>query len=124
MGTLRTIFTERGKHLFIVLTTFMMLLVTSYRPFMMHNLSSAEPVTHHQEAASDETPSSENITILSAVYEAIVPIYKIQIAVIYNAIFELQLIEEIIENINVGLALPQSSYFKILFRTFISPNAP
>lgn len=101
-----------------------MLLVTSYRPFMMHNLSLGEPVSHHQDVSADETPSSENITVLSAVYEAIVPIYKIQISVIYSAILELELIEEIIENVNVDLPLPQSSYFKILFRTFISPNAP
>lgn len=102
-----------------------MMLVTSYRPFMMHTLSLEEPATHYQGAASaDDDQSSENITILSAVYEAIVPIYKIQVAVIYSAFFELELIEEIIENVSVDLPLPQSSYFRILFRTFISPNAP
>lgn len=101
-----------------------MLLVTSYRPFMMHNLSLSEPISHSQDVSEDETPSSENVSVLTAVYEAIVPIYKIQIAVIYSAILELELIEEIIENVNVDLPLPQSGYFKILFRNFISPNAP
>lgn len=102
-----------------------MLLVTSHRPFMMHkSLDADASVSQYQDVSSDETPASENITILSAAYEAIVPIYKIQIAVVYSAILELRLIEEIVENVNVDLAFPQSSYFKILFRTFISPNAP
>ncbi len=101
-----------------------MLLVTSYRPIMMYALSSEANSNCYQEASSDNDKSSENVTVLTAVYEAIVPIYKLHVPVVYSAFFELALIEEIVENINVDLPLAQSTYFRILFRTFISPNAP
>ena len=123
MSKLRTILSGRGKRLFI-LTAIMMLLVTTYRPFMVQNLSFNTDPSHYQDIPAEKESSSDHISIVSAAYEAVVPIYKIQLAVIYFAIFKLQLIEVIIENVNVDLPLPQSSYFRILFRTFISPNAP
>lgn len=101
-----------------------MLLVTTYRPFMVQSLSLDTDVSHYQDVSSDEESSSDHGSFISAAFEAIVPIYKIQIAVIYSAILKLELIEEIVESVDIDLPLPQSSYFRILFRTFISPNAP
>ncbi|MEK6477379.1 hypothetical protein WJR50_07590 [Catalinimonas sp. 4WD22] len=123
MSTLRTILSGRGKRLFI-LTAIMMLLVTTYRPFMIQGLGFDTDVSHYQDMSSEEESSSDQVSFISAAYEAIVPIYKIQIAVIYSAILKLELIEEIVESVDIDLPLPQSSYFRILFRTFISPNAP
>ncbi|WKN29651.1 hypothetical protein PZB74_11810 [Porifericola rhodea] len=123
MSTLRTILSDNGRRLFI-LTSIMMLMVTSYRPIMLHEEAPSRMVSHYHDASAEDEHSSDHISIVSAVHEAIVPIYKVQVAVVYNEIFTLELIEEIKECIHVFYPLPQSSYFRILFRTFISPNAP
>ncbi|WP_277483884.1 hypothetical protein [Catalinimonas alkaloidigena] len=91
---------------------------------MVQNLSFSADSSHYQDVPAEKESSTDHISFISAAYEAVVPIYKIQIAVIYSAILELKLIEEIIESVDIDLPLPHSSYFKILFRTFISPNAP
>lgn len=119
MNKLRTIFTGR-QHLLIFMAL-VMLMATGYRPINLDvlGLSSVEV----QQRADDDS-SEEGLTMLSAAYEAIVPALKIQVAFVYRTILELELIEEIVESVRMDLPLPQSSYFRILFRTFISPNAP
>ena len=100
-----------------------MLMVSGFRSFDFDYLG-LSAVEVQQAADENNTSSSEDTAIISAVYEAIVPVYKIQVAVIYNSVLELELIEEVKESIRIRAPIPHSSYFKILFRTFISPNAP
>jgi len=122
MNKLRMILTGRRRFLFI-LTSVLMLMVSGFRSFDFDYLGL--PALEVQQAADeDNTSSSEDIAIMRAVYEAIVPVYKIQVAIICNNVLELELIEEIKESTRVRAPIPRSSYFKILFRTFISPNAP
>jgi hypothetical protein len=101
----------------------MMLMVTGYRASLVYSQSHQQSVQQHL-AHDQEQPSEDGLTVLTAAYEAIVPVYKIQVAVVYSTILELELLEEITENIALDYPLPHSSYFRILFRTFISPNAP
>lgn len=102
-----------------------MLMVSGFRSFDLEYLGFAASEEVSRQIQQDEDKSSsEDISILSAVYEAIVPVYKIQVAVVYNNVLELELIEEIQETISVKAPLTRSTYLQILFRTFISPNAP
>lgn len=122
MNKLRTIFS--GKQHLLVFMSFVMLMATGYRP-VNPDILGLSGVKEVQQPSDDQADSpSEDFSIQSAAYEAIVPVYKIQVAFVYNNILELQLLEEIVESIKADLPLPQSSYFRILFRTFISPNAP
>ena len=121
MTKLRTILSGKQQYLFI-LTSVLTLIVSGFRPLDLDHLGFV--AVEVQQQAEDDQSSSEDITILSAVCEAIVPVYKIQVAIIYNSVLELELIEEIKESVSTKSPLPRSSYFRILFRTFISPNAP
>lgn len=122
MNELRTIFS--GRQYLLILMSFLMLAATGYRPVNPEVLGLGN--VEVQQSADDEENSSsdEDITILSNAYEAIVPVCKIQVNFVYNTVLELKLIEEIVESVRMDLPLPQSSYFRILFGTFISPNAP
>lgn len=101
-----------------------MLMVSGFRPLDLNTLGVTAVQVQQQTEDEDNKSSSDDITTLSAVYEAIVPVYKIQVAIVYNNVLELELIDEITEGISSKSPLPRSSYFRILFRTFISPNAP
>lgn len=114
-----------GRYLYI-LTTVIVLLVTSFRPVMMSDLwsESDAPPALHQSSLQERQEDQPEPTVLDAAYEAILPIYKLQISFFYSFISEYQLIEEIILTIGSESPQPINRYFVILFRTFISPNAP
>jgi len=121
MNKLRIIFS--GKQYLILLMAWLMLLATGYRPVNTELLSIGSDEVCQQAESEQEAPSKGR-AVLSAAYEAIVPAFKVQVAFVYKTVLEFKLIEVIVEGVRQDLPLPQSSYFRILFRTFISPNAP
>jgi hypothetical protein len=109
-----------GRLLYVI-TMVIVLLVTSYRPTMQADLPSGHLMT--EMTGQDDSDRPEH-NVLDTAYEAILPIYKIQLTFFCSFVTEYQLIEEI--ELTMGEEVPPllTSYFKILFRTFISPNAP
>ncbi|MFP4089431.1 MAG: hypothetical protein ACLFUB_05265 [Cyclobacteriaceae bacterium] len=101
-------------------------MVTSFRPVMVTDLWSdaSAPSAQQQSSLQERQDDQPEPTVLDAAYEAIIPIYKLQIAFFYSFVTEYQLIEELILTIGAENPQPINRYFVILFRTFISPNAP
>lgn len=114
-----------SRNLLIIITSVLLLFV-SYAPTIQALLFSSESNAW----PAGDNPSPENqkegsdIVKISAVYEAVIPIYKIQLAFCCSFIRTFSFIEKTVRNEWFTIPPPQSGYFRILLRRIISPNAP
>lgn len=123
MNKLRT--TLIGKQSVVLMMSFIVMLAVGQHSASSYDLGWSSSDTHLRGDIPDDSSSpAEDVTELSVAYEAIVPVYKIQVSVIYSSLFQLPILEEIADSPRLDYPLPTSSYLKVLFRTFILPNAP
>ena len=114
-----------SRTLLVVLTTTLLLFVSCGHTIQMLLFSPKAHTTEHAEKSSSNDKSQEtDLTKVSALCEAVIPVYKFQIAFCCTFVRTFSFIEKTVTNESFSVLLPQSSYFRTVLRLIISPNAP
>ncbi len=124
-----------SNFLLVALTTILLLFVAcgpaiQWFLFSSHTASvdyqkPAKPQKATGTAQEDNSQEQDHtVTKISAVSEAVLPVYKFQIAFCCSFVREFCFEKKSIPNEIFSFPLPQSHYFRTLFRRIISPNAP
>lgn len=116
--------TSLSRSFLVVLTTTLLLFVSCGPTIQAFLFSSDVRAAEHHGSSSEDKNKDADLVKVSVVSEAVIPIYKFQIAFSYSFIRTFSFIEKIVTNEGFLYPLPQSNYFRILFRLIISPNAP
>lgn len=113
------------RSLLIILTSVLLAFVSCAPTFQALFLS---PETGASQAdaihSSEDQKEDADILKVSAAYEAVIPICKIQLGFCCSFIRTFSFLEKTVRNEWFTIPSPQSSYFRILLRRIISPNAP
>ena len=74
--------------------------------------------------ADQEQEGEPGQIVLTSLEAAVIPVCKIQLAFFCSFIQEVALTEKVVERVTVNVPLPQSNYFRTLFRLILPANAP
>ncbi len=114
-----------SKNILVVITTILLLFVSCSPTIRMLLFSPEISHTEPQDASSQKDSEQEkDLVKASTVYEAVIPIYKFQIAFCCSFVRSFSFIEKKITNEIFSIPIPQSHYFRTLFRLIIPSNAP
>lgn len=116
---------RKGKRLFFVFVLTAIIISGQVLPNTLFSVSVQHPhaLTEVNNTDEDED-TTHNTTTITAAYEAVIPILKLQITTCFHLVQELILLSEIEQQPEFSIPPYINDFFRTLFRHIVAPNAP